>query len=129
MKQNKNNRIKELEGILVLCVALVAIYLLSHEVHPFLLILSIVLGILGISFPLLARRIIFFTKKFTGVIEAIVNKIILMTVFFVFVTPVASLYRLFGNRDDLQLKKRVAGSSYYVIRNHKYKPEDLENVW
>lgn len=129
MKSETNNRIKELEGILVLCIALVAIHLLSHEVHPFLLILSIVLGILGISFPLLARRIIFFTKKFSGVIKAIVNKIILMMVFFVFVTPVASLYRLFGNRDDLQLKKPVAGSSFYVTRNHKYKPEDLENVW
>lgn len=128
MEQAKPNREKELETILVLCVALVVFYFLTKQQHIYLLKLSLVLGVIGMFSKYLTSKISWAWLKFGEMIGAVMSKIILSIVFFGFLFPIAILSRIFSsNRNALQLKK--TGSSYYFIRNHKYEAKDLKNVW
>jgi hypothetical protein len=54
------------------------------------------------------------------------GKILLSIVFFIFLTPIAFISKLF-NKDGLQLKK--TNKSYYQDRNHQYSAKDFENTW
>ena len=54
--------------------------------------------------------------------------VILGTIFFLFLLPLALISRATSKASSLQLKK-PAGDSYYFTRNHKYEPKDLKNVW
>ncbi|MEM7550916.1 MAG: SxtJ family membrane protein [Bacteroidota bacterium] len=54
------------------------------------------------------------------------SRILLSIVFYIFLTPIALISRLF-NRDILMLKKNQ--NSLYVKREHQYNKSDLENMW
>lgn len=56
----------------------------------------------------------------------VMSKVILGVVFYVLVSPLAILYRLF-NKNQLNLKKNP--TSYYVQRNHLFEKKDLTNTW
>lgn len=56
----------------------------------------------------------------------VMSKIILTLLFYLFVFPISSLYRLF-NKDLMMLKKRK--DSYYTQRNHLFEKKDIENPW
>ena len=62
------------------------------------------------------------------VLGAINSRIILTLVFYLALTPLALLKKLFAG-DTLKLKKRPAGESYYEPRDHLYAPADLEKPW
>ncbi|MEP7127328.1 MAG: SxtJ family membrane protein [Chitinophagales bacterium] len=66
--------------------------------------------------------------KFAEALGFINSKIILSAIFFLFLFPVAMVYRLF-NKDKLRLKKQAAAKTYYTERNHEYQAGDLENSW
>lgn len=66
--------------------------------------------------------------KFAEGLGFINSKIILSVIFFLFLVPIALIYRLF-NTDKLQLKKKPSAKSYYTIRNHQYQPADIEKSW
>lgn len=55
------------------------------------------------------------------------SRILLTVLFFVILTPVALVARLF-NKTSIRLKPDNGGSSF-VTRNHLYKKEDLEFPW
>jgi hypothetical protein len=55
------------------------------------------------------------------------SRIILTVIWYLFLTPIAFLYKLRG-KDPLQLKKGESGS-HFVTRKHQYGPKDLENPW
>ena len=128
MAATKLNREKELETILVLCVAFVVIYFITKQQHLYLLKLCIALGLIGMFSKYLTSKISWAWLKVGEIIGAVMSKVILSIVFFGFLFPLAILSRIFsGNKNALQLKK--TGSSYYFTRNHKYEAKDLKNVW
>ncbi|MTI88160.1 MAG: hypothetical protein FH748_09345 [Balneolaceae bacterium] len=53
-------------------------------------------------------------------------RVLLSLVYYVVVTPIGFLFRLFGN-DPLLLKDKK--KSVYTFREHTYKKEDLKNPW
>ncbi len=129
MQHAKPNRERDLETILVLCVALVVIYFFTKQQHNWLLKLSIVLGITGMMSKYLAAKISWAWLKLGELISLVMGKVILTIIFYVFLFPVALLARVFSKgKDSLQLNKS-SSDSYYFTRNHKYVPKDLENVW
>lgn len=129
MKAPKATREKELETILVLCVALVIIYFVTGKQHAYWLSLSVVLGLIGMFSKWLTAKISWAWLKVGELMGAVMSKVILSIVFFLFLFPIALLSRLFsGNKNSLQLKKGNV-SSYYFDRNHKYEAKDLKNVW
>lgn len=54
------------------------------------------------------------------------SRVLLSLVYYLIVTPIALLFRLFGN-DPLLLKDKKG--SMYNFREHTYTKEDIENPW
>lgn len=128
MSQQKNNRAKDLETILTICVLLIVLFFVTKKQHAYYLTLSALLGIIGISSKYLSAKISWAWLKLSEGIGFVMNKVILATLFMVLLVPIAMLKKLFSKKDNLQLKKS-ASTSYYVERNHKYTGKDLEDLW
>ena len=129
MKPAPATREKELETILTLCVALVVIYFVTKEQHVYLLWITTALGLVGMFSKFLTTKISWAWLKLGEMMGAVMSKVILSAVFFVFLFPIALLSRVFNKGvDSLQLSKGNK-TSYYFIRNHKYESKDLKNVW
>jgi hypothetical protein len=128
VQNNKPSRAKDLETILTICVALVVFFLVGKNHHKYLLELSVVLGLIGMFSKYLTSKISWLWWKISELIGAVMSRVILTIVFFLFLVPIAFLSRLFGKKNDLQLKRTI-GDTYYVTRNHVYQAKDLENGW
>lgn len=88
---------------------------------------AIVIGILGVFSDFVAEKIAWVWLKFAEVLGRINSTILLSLIFFIFLTPIALLMRVFKKTDALKLKK-ITGS-VYDERNHTYTAKDLENTW
>ena len=128
MKAPKATREKELETVLTLCVALVVLFFVTKKQHAYFLSLSVLLGLIGMFSKYLTAKISWAWLKVGEMTGAVMSKVILSLVFFLFLFPIALLSRLFSKSNSLQLKK-TSSTSYYFTRNHKYEAKDLENVW
>ncbi len=128
METNKQTRERDLETILTICVALLVFFLIGKNHHRYLLQFSVVLGLIGMFSKYLTSKISWLWWKISELIGAVMSRVILTIIFFLFLVPIAFLSRVFSKKDDLQLK-RTTGSTYYVTRNHVYQPRDLENAW
>lgn len=125
----KQSREKDLEAILIICVGLLVMYFLSKQQYRWLITLTIVLGLVGTFSPFITGKIVWLWMQLGEKMGWVMSKLILGTVFFLFLLPMALLSRAFSKENSsLQLKKPI-GDSYYFTRNHKYEPKDLKNVW
>ncbi len=120
----KHTRAKNLETCLVIATGLIIIF--YFKPIEWLLYIAIIVGLIGAFFDGLANWITWFWYKLAEVMGFVMSKVILSIVFFIFLFPVAILYRLF-NKESLFPKKNQ--NSYWVERNHEYEGKDLENVW
>jgi hypothetical protein len=67
--------------------------------------------------------------KIAEVLGAVNSRILLGAIFYLFLTPIALLARLFRG-DFLHLKRRAgAGRSYWNARDHAYTAEDIGKLW
>lgn len=129
MKENNNSK-----TILVIVVGVSIIYgFIRHKKGEFAFedhyLLYIVIGI-GLSSLLSSRiesGIIWVWYKIAHVLGWINTRILLSLVFFLFLTPIALLRKVFSKKDPLKLKN--SRTSTYVDRNHTYVSKDLENIW
>lgn len=118
-------REKRLETMLVITVGLLVLFWIFKA--DWLLIAATVLGLIGVFSGYLSELITKGWTKFAEVLGRINATILLSVVFFIFLTPVAFLARLFRKTDSLHLKKPAG--SVYEARDHAYEAKDLENVW
>lgn len=126
--QPKQTREKDLEAILIICVGLLVMYFLSRQQHIWLIIVSTVLGIISVVSNWLTAKIVWLWMQIGEKMGWVMSKVILGTIFFLFLLPLAVISRTFSKQSSLQLKKPAA-DSYYFTRNHKYESKDLKNVW
>ncbi|OGW40700.1 MAG: hypothetical protein A2Y97_07585 [Nitrospirae bacterium RBG_13_39_12] len=127
MKSRDNSNPKALETISILALACVALGLL-FEMKVFFYV-ALVLLFIGIFVKKLSLIIAKGWLKFAHVLGTINSKIILTLIFFLFLTPIAVLYRIVKG-DFMRLRKSsVYSKSYWIEKNHKYVSKDLENVW
>jgi hypothetical protein len=82
--------------------------------------------LIGVISPFLSAKISWVWLKFAELIGGVMSKIILSVVYFVFLVPIALLYRL-TKKNPLFLKRQEG--SYYISRNKQYSPKDIENIW
>ena len=123
----KLNHKKNLEAILAICVGLLVFFWIFGN-HYFL-IASTVIGVAGLLSSFLAEKIAWFWYKLAAVLGKINGFILLTILFYLILTPIALLSKLF-KKDELQLKKKNnSNASYFVERNHSYSKKDLENPW
>ena len=121
--------IKITQTLLVLSLAFVAVHLfvvqdISNLYFLYVAIVFIVLALFPQFF--LSGFIAKAWLKFGEAMSWVMSKIILTLLFYLFVFPISSLYRLF-NKDLMMLQKRK--DSYYTERNHLFEKKDIENPW
>lgn len=115
---------KTLETCLVIATGM----LLFHYIFDSRVFIHIAFGIgaIGIFVKPLAALIAWLWGKLGELLGMVVPRIILTAVYFVFLLPIALLYRLV-KRDPLGLAK--GHGTYWSVRNHAYSSKDLDNPW
>jgi hypothetical protein len=115
---------KTTETCLVLSTGFILLYLIFRlEVF---LIASFVIGIIGVFIKPLANPITWFWLKLGEMMGFVISKVILTIVFFIFLLPIATLYRIV-KKDTLDLKNSKV--SMWKDQNRKFATKDLENIW
>lgn len=87
---------------------------------------SLGIGLSCLIFPAFGYWLVWAWYKLAELLSKVMNPLILGLMYFLFISPIAILFRLFGN-DPMRLKDKKG--SLFEIREHSYKKEDLENPW
>jgi hypothetical protein len=115
---------KHLGTMLVFTIVLIILYLVYANVY--FLYGALTAGGIGIFIPSLSRLIHKLWMKFAELIGFVMNKVILGIVFFLFLTPIAFLSRLFRKNT---LKTTREAHTYFSERNFTYTKKSLEQLW
>ncbi|MFQ5454950.1 MAG: SxtJ family membrane protein [Nitrospirota bacterium] len=94
----------------------------GREYYPYILSISAIFLLLGISFPLLLKPIHKIWMTFAIIMGWFMTRVILSILFFVVITPIALFARLIG-KDFLSLRFRRDSADTYWIPKEKVKFE------
>lgn len=89
--------------------------------------IALLAGITGLISTKILALIILFWDKISQILSKIIPNILLATVFYFFLTPVAILAKLFTRADHLKLKNN--SSSLFNDYNKEIKASDFEKPW
>lgn len=112
---------------LVIVTGLVVFSFIFKSAAVYLLYAAGIVGILCIFIPIAGDFIVKIWFKIAEGLGWFNSRVILSIVFYVFLWPIAMLYRL-ASKNPMGIK-RPAGNSVYVERNHTYAKKDMENIW
>lgn len=87
---------------------------------------SLIIGLICLIIPVAGFGIVWGWYKIAEILSRIVNPIVLGLLYFLFITPIALLFRLFGN-DPLSLKNNRG--SIFDFHEKTFKKKDLEHPW
>jgi len=87
---------------------------------------SLIVGVVGIISSYLSKKIEWVWMKLGDLLGLIMPKIILTIVFYLFLFPIALLYRIF-NKDTLMLSKKY--NSYFIDVKKEIDKKSFENTW
>ncbi len=122
---------EKIKAQLVIVTGLVVLYFIfKNSVHfnaVYLLYAAAVVGILCIAFPVAGDFIVKIWYKLAEGLGWVNSRVILTIMFYVFLFPIAMLYRL-SAKNPMGLK-RTSDKSIFVERNHTYTAKDLEQIW
>lgn len=120
-------RQKSLEACLAISTGLAVIYYFTD--NKYLLYTAIGVGVIGLLSKFLSRQIAWFWFKLAEVLGKINGFLLLSILFFILLTPIAWLMKIF-KKDSLKLKKRLdKNGSYYIDRSYEFTSKDIENPW
>ena len=120
------DRKRNVEACLVIVTGLLVIYLIKHWTP--LLIASAVVGLTGIFLDKPASWITWLLYKIGELLGAVVSKIMLAVVYFIFLFPIALLYQISG-KDRIGINARKKNTLWYDREEHTYSKNDLVNPW
>ncbi|MCY7349756.1 MAG: SxtJ family membrane protein [Cytophagaceae bacterium] len=120
-------REKTLEAMLTITVGFLVLFLIFKA--SWLLTAAVVVGLIGVFSNYLSEKITQGWMKIAEVLGRINATILLSAVFFIMVTPMAFLRKLFGGKDLLHLRDARKTPSLYEARDHVYEAKDLEDTW
>jgi hypothetical protein len=120
------DRKKNVEACLVIVTGLLIIYFIKH--WPALLIASAIVGLTGIFLDKPASWITWLWYKIGEVLGAVVSKIMLSGVYFIFLFPISLIYRISG-KDRLGIFARKKDTLWFDRAEHTYSRDDLMNPW
>ena len=124
--EDREKRLKDLKTLAVVAVACVLAGRFTAAASWYWLALALLC--LGLFFKKPAAFVAGAWLKFGHILGTINSRIILTLIYYLALTPLALLKKLFSE-DSLRLKKKPHGESYYEPRNHLYAPADLEKPW
>lgn len=117
-----DNRIKHLETIVVLVLALIVFFWVFDS--KYFLWAAFGVGFIGVFIPWLAGKIHWAWMKLAHVMGYVMSKVMLTLVYSLVVVPMGIF-----SRKKITMRLKPGTSSYFTERNYTYKKEDLENVW
>jgi hypothetical protein len=123
-QKKQQSESEKLKSILVIVLGFMVLYFVFKA--KALLYVSAGVGIISLIIPAAGDGILWLWEKIALVLGWINTRILLTVVFYVFLFPIALLFRL-STKNVLQLKD--TDSSVFNTRNHKYTKEDLEDIW
>lgn len=103
---------KHLETIIVIACGMIVFYFVFKK--DFLLFIALGVGLVGAFIPLLAKWIHVAWMGLAKVLGFISSHVLLGVIFFVMLTPLALVRKLFSKKDQLQLRKQ--DGSYFAER-------------
>lgn len=110
--------------ILTISMGFLALYLIFN--WKWAVIIALLIGLIGIFSPFLSRKIEWFWMKISKILALVFPKILLTLVYFLFLVPVAALYKLF-NKDPLKLNKNY--NSYFLKIERSFDKNNLNKTW
>lgn len=122
MKRQKTDPAKT---VLTISVGFIVLYLITK--WDWTISVALVVGLMGVFSTYLSRMIDFLWMKLSWLLNLITSNILLSTIFFLFLFPIALLSRLFGKNDPLNLKNK-AGSNF-KNSNKQFDKISLEKPW
>lgn len=122
MKHIKTN---PTQTILVIVIGLVLLFLISE--WKWTIQAAFMLGLIGIFSTNLSKKIDFLWMKLAWVLSLIIPNILLSIIFYLMLTPLAFLTKLFGEKDPLKIKPQP--SSLFRTVNKEYNKESFEKLW
>lgn len=87
---------------------------------------SLFIGLICLIIPVAGHWIVWGWYKLALILSKVMNPLVLGLVYFLFISPIAIFFRLFGN-DPMRLKDNKG--SLYEVREKTYTKEDLEKPW
>lgn len=110
------------ESIIVIAAGFLVVFMLLDQKWALWISLGVLLT--GAFSDTLARWIHIGWMKLAQGMGYVMSRILLSSIFYLFLTPIALLYRLLGKKGLSRDAK-----TYYYTRNHAYSGKDLKNVW
>lgn len=114
------------EAVLAITLALLVVYYFFFPEEPRWLVGAMLFALLCLLFSTLANWVAAVWEKLTLGLGWFMSRVLFSLVFFILLTPIAFLYRLFGKSDFYKTPDR---DSYFVDRDHQFGVEDIENPW
>lgn len=110
------------ESIIVIAAGFLVVNLLLDQHWALWVSLGVLLT--GAFSDTLARWIHIGWMKLAQGMGYVMSRVLLSAIFFLFLTPIALLYRLLGKKGQ-----RKEDATYYYTRDHAYTGKDLKQVW
>jgi len=121
----KTEEVEKYKTILVIVIGMLVIHIITK--YNWALYTALAVGLLGAVSEYMAGIINNVWLKIGMVLSYIVPNIILSIIFYVFLTPIAILSRIFGEKNQLNLKNTE--KSIFKVRNTLYSTDSFENPW
>ncbi|MCE2705269.1 MAG: hypothetical protein ACK5BU_06975 [Bacteroidota bacterium] len=116
---------QQIQTILVILLALLIGWKWTSDLLFFYF--SVILSVVVLFSERAMFWIDFLWMKLTWLLSLIIPRIILSLLFYLFLTPLALLSRIFGDGDPLQMKKPV--SSMFRVEEPLSGPTSFEKMW
>lgn len=88
---------------------------------------SVIIGLIGLLSDGLSRKIEVVWTKLTWLLSQVIPNVLLSVIFFVFLTPIAFLSKIFGDKNQLHLKN--TSTSLFKTTNKDFSKESFERPW
>jgi len=111
--------------LIVIITGLILFYLITNS--RWLIILSFIIGIIGVFSKFLSDLIHLLWMKFSVILGLIIPNIILTLVFFFILTPTAWLSKVFRSQNQLNIKNKK--NSLFKNRAHLIEKSSFEKPW
>jgi hypothetical protein len=119
------NKLKAKSTILVIVMGFIIIYAYSKNFN--FLKVSIIIGLLGVISDKASLFIDKIWFKISFILSLIIPNILLGSIFYLILFPIALLSRLFGNKDPLNLKNSL--KTLFINKNTNFKAKSFEQPW
>jgi len=125
MLPKKIDEIEKLKALLVIVTGLVVVGILTKK--PGWFYAAGIIGVVTLAIPAIGYWTVWLWYKIAEVMGWFMSRVLLSAIFFLFLFPISIFVKM--SSKNMMMLKRVNEKSVYTERNHKYKKEDIENIW